>query len=740
MLQRFPEIEAITQLSIDTLHQVKILKGVDDFSFTGVAAGVELFDVFQMSFLKGSPATSFAEPNAIVLTESSAARLFGEANPMGKIVSIKWDGIDPAPVVVTGVVADLPGTTHLVGDYFYRLDWQYSLESESSSSNAEYWDTWLRTYVKIKNGASIRTIDDSMTEFVASVTPDHVFAEKEITFHFVALEDIYFHGTRLLALKPGGDIRLVNGFAGVALIILFVSCFNFSNMILSINAARRRESALRLVVGAGRARLSLYFLLEAAALTLIALLLSMEAVNLALPAINTALATTIAADSFGTPAAWITLLLFWACLFVMSGLIPAYKIYKTRHLTDLLEPRHTRTQGRFFQSTILTSQLSIVLILIPVIWTIYAQTQHAMNDDQGFRKEGLLAIRGMVSEEIKPHVERVIQEIKALPDVSAAARSLEAPGDDLEFTLDVRHEGYDGQIIQSTLVGSMVGFGFFEIYDIRPVVGRTFSPEYQFDKFLGQAGYEWNKLGSQTNLIVNMSAIKTMGFSSPEEAVGKVVHVNMGDGSDATIIGVIPDVSFTSLKKEVGPEAYAVIEGALSNLTIAFDTNNYGAFIAELEKIWRDTEASGPLDYVLVNENWNKAYASDVKLGKIFAAFAILTLLISLGGLYAFVLFDVQKRVREIAVRRVFGGTRGDIARLLLFRYSKSVFWSAVIAMPFSWFIAQRWLQDYTDRIELEVLFFVVPIFVTLLLVWGVSFRLVMQIANTSPAQVLQCE
>lgn len=88
----------------------------------------------------------------------------------------------------------------------------------------------------------------------------------------------------------------------------------------------------------------------------------------------------------------------------------------------------------------------------------------------------------------------------------------------------------------------------------------------------------------------------------------------------------------------------------------------------------------------------------------------------------------------------MFGGTRGDIARLLLFRYSKSVFWSAVIAMPFSWFIAQRWLQDYTHRIELEVLFFVVPIFVTLLLVWGVSFPLVMQIANTSPAQVLQCE
>lgn len=88
----------------------------------------------------------------------------------------------------------------------------------------------------------------------------------------------------------------------------------------------------------------------------------------------------------------------------------------------------------------------------------------------------------------------------------------------------------------------------------------------------------------------------------------------------------------------------------------------------------------------------------------------------------------------------MFGGPRGDIARLLLFRYSKSVFWSAVIAMPFSWFIAQRWLQDYTHRIELEVLFFVVPIFVTLLLVWGVSFRLVMQIANTSPAQVLQCE
>lgn len=713
------------------------------------------FNVFDLPFLYGSKESSFKKPYDLIITEDMAMRYFGKSDVVGEVMTVCCLGEEPSLVPVAGVIKNLPEATHLDLDMLVYVD-------PTFVENNRGLNTWtsvnVYTYFKMRAGISLQQFQERLTYWVDNESPflqmfeenfGELAADEKISnsmrHKLMHLEDLHLRAREdagnMGDLTPMGDRTLVITFSVVAALILLIACINFMNLSTARVSHRAREVAMRKVLGASRGQVAVQFLAEAVALVFVSLLLALALVELLLPLYNHALGRQLELSLFNDLHLVFGLLGFGLLIGIGAGSYPAIFLsgFQPGYLLRSSKGAESKaTSG--LRLTLVVVQFATSITLVVCTAVIYAQTLFAQSVDVGFVSEDklVLNVRGTGDNR-----QRLRHELLKLPEITSVVYSSESPTQDNEnnnqFTL-LDGEHVVGENPQALLNYHDMGYGFFEAYKVKPLAGRLFSEDFGNDEIKDES--EDPNIQLTASVILNESALSKFGFTSPQQAIGKTLQANLARGQVLTIIGVIPDIYFRSIKFGVRPTAYTMNTNRLRVASLTFKTNNVSSLMEKVESIWKQTIPMQPIDLQFLDEMMKAQYAEESIQTKMFSVFSLLAIGIACLGLYGLASFTTERRTREIGIRKVMGASVKDIVALLIWQFSKPVMIANLIAWPISIYAMLAWLESFSYRIDT---LWLAPICLVvgsslLLVAWATVGGNAAKVAKANPMKALRQE
>jgi putative ABC transport system permease protein len=677
------------------------------------------FNIFDLPFIHGSKNSSFNKPYDLIITEEMANRYFGKSDVVGEVMTVCCLGAEPSLVPVTGVIKNLPEATHLDLDMLVYVD---PIFIENNRDLNTWTSVNVYTYFKIRPDISLEQFQQRLTYWVDNESPfvkmfekneGELVADEKVSDNMrhklMLLEDLHLRAREdagnMGDLTPMGDRTLIITFSIVAGLILLIACINFMNLSTARVSHRAREVAMRKVLGASRGQVAVQFLGEAIALVLISLVLALALVEILLPLYNQALGRQLELNLFNDPQLVFTLLGLGLLIGIGAGSYPAIFLsgFQPGHLLRSSKGAESKTSSNL-RLTLVVVQFATSITLVVCTAVIYAQTLYAQSVDVGYVSADKLVLNVRSAADNR---QRLRHELLKLPEISSVVYSSESPSQDNENNnhfalLDGEH--VVGEIPKVLLNYHDMGYGFFEAYDVKPLAGRLFSEDFGSDEIKHDTN-ELNTKGVQNaqltaSVILNESALHKFGFTSPEQAIGKTLESGNYKGQALTIIGIVPNIHFRSIKFGVRPTAYTMNTNRLSVASLTFSTKNVSELVEKVESIWKQTIPMQPINLQFLDEMMKAQYAEESIQTKMFSVFSLLAIGIACLGLYGLASFTTERRTREIGIRKVMGASVKDIVALLIWQFSKPVIIANLIAWPVSIYAMLIWLETFSYRID----------------------------------------
>lgn len=731
----FSAIETTARLAfanVSLSHEAT--QGVRSTSFW---ADPDFFRLFPFRTVSGDLSTALDKSDGLVLTRSTAQRLFGSGDAIGKAVNLDGQHV----LLVTAVIEDLPSNTNLQGDVF--------VAGLGASSDLRVWDTTsskegdlnnrnVFTYVRLRPDASVEEVNAALPRFVERHFPGEfagVPVAKSMSLKLVPITQLHL-GPPTIGAKPPGDARTVHTLIAIASLILLVGGFNFIGMMSARAAGRGVEVGVRKAVGATRFQIVTQFIGESLFYVGLALILAVVAVYWLMPAFNAFLQRDIAFDLLRDPALAIGLVSSAILVGIAAGAYPALVLSLFRPVDvlrgTLIQPERS---GRLRQALVIF-QFSTLIALTIITLTVHRQTQYATKDRLRLPGEEIYLKRG-------PCPSSFVNTVKTLPGVRDATC---ASGTALALSRIVNTmETPRGEKIEFVL--APVDYGFFGLFGITPLAGRTFAPEFGEDDVL-RAG---PNVSLNPTVVVNETGARALGFSSADSAVTQSVRwsrlirtargFQITEGDSSAIVGVVPDFPIGSARKAIEPTAYYIDPGMLdSMLILRLDGATIPEALRAVRATWERHTRSDSFGGTFLSRHLNNLYADIQRLSVIFSIFAGVAVVIAMLGLLGLAVFTAERRTREIGVRKVMGASRWDILRLLGWQFMRPVLWANLVAWPAAFFFMQRWLETFSYHIGQSPLVFVgasaLALLIALTTVAGHSLR----VARAKPVMALRYE
>ena len=680
------------------------------------------FDVFGYELLAGDPQTALVQPFSVVLTESMAARYFGQQNPIGETLSIKgsWD---PHDYKVTGVVADPPSNTHFKFNFLSSYTTRRQVEPRP-----EHMDSWYYigdlTYLKLIDSADIEDLSAQMPAFYLRHHSDRHAGKDESEFPnaytFQSIASIHFGSHLQREFEANSDIRYVYVFSTVALLILLIACINFVNLTTARSAGRAREVGLRKVAGADRKQLVHQHLMESGLLTFAALLLALPMVLILLPVTNEIIGTNLTLDGQGVWQPFLAILIGGILISVLAGLYPAFyltRVEPTQVLKGLVGRQATNT---WFHNGLVTVQFVVSAVLIVGAFGIQKQLDFLQDKRLGLNPEQviLIATHNALGRQFEPFKTSILN-YPGIVDVTAVGSPLPAREEEL-----TRHwlERPSMEERPPSSAGISVGQDFLKTMEIPLLSGRNFFPE-DFVR-----GLEF------TPVIVNEAAVKEFGW---EEPVGEMFECCFNP--KPKVVGVMQDFHYQSLREEIGPLTIMPTWWS-RNVLVRVQTSDLQQTLANIEKEWQVAAPGYPFEFTFMDAQFEQVYGSEERLARIFMLFSGLAVFIACLGLFGLAAHGTERRTREIGVRKVLGATASNIVVMLTKDLTRLVLLATVIATPIAFIIMERWLEAFAYRITLSPGIFMLTAGLALFIaIFAVSFQAI-KAAHRNPVDSIRYE
>jgi putative ABC transport system permease protein len=504
--------------------------------------------------------------------------------------------------------------------------------------------------------------------------------------------------------------------------------------------------ALRKVLGAARGQLVTQFLAESLLVAAIAMLVALAAVELLLPSFNAFLDAGmelryLARDGVLLPALALTLVVG-----IAAGLYPAFYLARfepARILKANKSAAEAQGSGRL-RGALVVGQFSVSIGLIICTAVIYAQTVYARTSDAGYQREGLLQVGNLGYRGVDGRTGQVIEQIRRIPGVTAAAGTMIGidPGNN-----SVRPVYRSGSDVPVDLGAYVVEHGFFEAMGMRLLAGRDFSESIGRDDATTpwpidiEAERAFAQRGS--NIVVTREAARRLGFASPQAAIGQDVRATLSVPelglTPLTIVGVVEDARFRSVRDPLQPIFYVMARNGFSDIMVRFEGNS--AQIREaVEQVWTRTIPQVPFNGRFAEDIVREQYDQETARGQIFGAFALLAVLIGCLGLFGLAAFTAERRTKEIGIRKVLGARTRDIVRLLVWQFTRPVVIANLIAWPIAWWLMRDWLNGFDARIALTPVPFVLAGFLALVIAVLTIGAHAWRVAQTNPIHALRYE
>jgi len=691
---------------ITTHRQPQVIKyGDNKLKKEGYRVSSNFFEMFSWEFIRGNKKIAITDPSSIVLTQSAAKALFGNEEPINKVV--KFANQDD--LKVTAVVADVPGNSTFQFDYIVPFnpsdeDYKRSMENWQNSS-------WT-VFVQVKPGTDMKLLEKTIND----IKYQHDANDKKISSYFafpfskLRLQSEFKDGKNI-----GGMIEYVRLFSIIAVIILLIACVNFMNLSTARSEKRAREVGVRKTLGSGKRQLIFQFFSESIILAFIAFVLSILAVFLLLPFFNELVDKQLALD-LTKPLFWgaaIVLILFTG---IVAGSYPALylssfnpvKVLKGTFLAGKKSvlPRHILVIGQF----------AISILLISATIVVYQQIQHIKNRDIGYDPDNLIMIPA--TQDTQNTFSAIKDELMKTGMVSAVNRSF-SPITDIWWRAPA--PDWDGKPAGAELIVARMttDVDYAKTMGVKILEGKDFS----------------GLPADSSNMLINEAAVKAMQLKEP-------IGTQLRYGTfKFTVIGVTSDVIMGSPFNAVDPMLTHFSRNNINSINIRLTGSaKPQQAIKDIGAIFKKYNPAYPFEYKFVDEEFNRKFLTEDLISRITNIFAGLAIFICCIGLAGLASFTIEKRIREIGIRKVLGATLAQLLTLISKDFLKLVLIAFVIATPLAWWFMNNWLEKYPDRINISIWLFGAVGLLILLLALVVVCLNIMKAAITNPIKSLRTE
>jgi putative ABC transport system permease protein len=690
---------------VTTYQQDHILaQGENKIKKKGYVVGDHFFDVFTWSFVKGNAAIALKEPNSIVLTESAAKSFFGNDDPINKVLKMD-NNLD---LKVTAIVKDPPRNSTFEFDWLTTFN--YNDEGTKGSMNEWQNSSW-NVFVQAAPGADSALLTKNITNIKRAHGKD------EISTYFVfPMKRWHLYSDFTNGINTGGIIEYVRLFSIIAIIILLVACINFMNLSTARSEKRAKEVGIRKTLGSKKKQLVMQFFFESMILTLIAFALAMLAVLLLLPAFNTLVDRQISLN-ITRPFFWIAALGIIVFTGLVAGSYPALYLSSFQPVKVLKGVFTGGKNAVLPRHVLVVSQFVISILLISATIVVYQQIQHVKNRDIGYNPNNLVMIPS--TPDTDKNFTVIKQELLATGMISAVTRTSSPI---TEIWWNTGSPDYEGKPANAEVI--MGGLGtdvdFTKTMSVKMLEGHDFS----------------GTPADSSSMILNKAAVDAMGLKKP-------LGMQMRYGKTYTVIGVSANVMMTSPFEPAYPMMmiYDANSSSMNNIRFKDGTTPQKA-LASIETIFKKHNPSVPFEYQFVDQEFQKKFLTEELIGKVTNIFAGLAIFICCLGLAGLASFTIQKRIREIGVRKVLGASVQQLLLLISKEFLKLVVIALVIAIPLTWWAMSSWLSRYNEQYRVSIsawLFIVVGIAMFLLTLIVVSLNTV-KAAMSNPVKSLRTE
>jgi putative ABC transport system permease protein len=713
----FPQIKNFTRVK---WHEKYQLTYQDKRMFIPQAYAVDstFLQMFDFKLVTGDRKTALEKPNSIILTQTTAKKIFGDVDPIGKTVT--HYGGDTSTFAVTGIVQDVPKNSQMQFDCLYSFRTDYRPWMNGWGGN------WLDTYVEFAPGTDVAKLESKLPAYMLKYSnrPDII---KFYKLFFLNLKDVHANATDIgldYINYQKFDKKSTNLFAIIALIVLVIACVNFMNLSTARSAERAKEVGVRKSIGAGRFELAIQFLGETILLSLIAMSIGLVLVWLTLPYVNNLSGRSLSLNFINDPALGIIIIGFTVLVGVVSGIYPAIYLSSFKPIKVLKGSSDGGKNKGTFRNVLVVGQFtSAVFLMIATIFVV-KQLHFMQQQDPGFTRDQMVTVPLAGNTDAKYEV--IKQQLLVNSLITGVTAAQDVLGSHLDQT-GVSYRPTNGPKKDLALTQLVVDNNYLTLFNIKLLEGKNFSSE---------------KSANGKEYIINEALAHELLKEQPKNTpLASLIGQHFGNDSLGVITGISKNFNFNSLHYKVETMfLFNQKEWGFRFLTVKINGSKTADALAFIKNVWTSNFPDRPFEYQFLDDHFNEVYKADTQVSKIVSILAGLAIIISCLGLFGLASYSAEKRIKEIGVRKVLGASVQNIILLLSSHFLKLVLIANLLAWPLAWFAMHKWLQGFAYRIDIKLSVFVLTailsIFIALI---TISFQSI-KAAIANPVKSLRSE
>ncbi|MEO0571936.1 MAG: ABC transporter permease [Bacteroidota bacterium] len=691
LIRDYPQVELTSRLRNQgslLLRKANVTTNVKEEQT--VFADSTFFKMFGIQLLDGDVKSALTEPNTMVLTRTAAEKHFGVNNAVGQNMVVN----NNETFTVTGVIEDMPKNS-LLRDHSVFISMPSFRFAQTGHWGSHIYYTFVKMVPQADMVAFQEGLDTLLGRYLIPWVQDYFpgMTEKSfrasgnfINYSAIPLTAIHLQSKVKSELSPNGSMQNVYILSFVALFLIILAVVNFMNLSTAYSMKRAKEVGVRKTLGSNKSDLVKQFLTESGLICFLSLLLAVGVAFLVLPMFNN-LADKSISIPFQNPIFWGILLSATLVLGILSGTYPAFFMSNFIPVKVLKGSGLSNVGGSKTRNSLVVFQFAISILLIVATVVVYQQLNFIQNKELGYQKEQILVLEDLNNTNGREQVLK--NTIKQLGQVKEVSLSSYLPTPSARASQTFFKKGAPDQESAINMENWAVDHDYISTLGFQLVAGRDFDANITADS---------------TAMIINEAALKTLNVSA-ENAIGLQISADLGESEEnidyQTIIGVVKNFHFDSLRNNIEALSFSIGQFA-GSMAIKLKGQAIVSTISSIESIWNDIAPGQPFNYYFLDDSFNNSYKAEQRLGRIFSIFTLLSILIACLGLFGLATFNAQKRTKEIGIRKVLGATVGQISYRLTTDFLKMVGWAVLIALPIGWYAMNKWLEDFSYRIEVQ--------------------------------------
>ena len=658
-------------------------------------ADAAFLDMFSYKMVQGNRDQALTQPSNVVISREMAEKYFPSQDGFGKELTFYMGDQGNTQLNVSGIFENIPDNSHVHTDFiisFNSIPWNLD----------ENWD-WgnFYNYVELAPQSDLAVVEvkflDVLEKYLGESLAEWRNSGYTSTLDLQPIQDIHLDSHLEAEAEPNGSRKMVSLLTLIAIFILVIAWINYVNLTTAKSVEQAKEIGIRKVVGSSKWQLIAQFMTGSFMVNGLAAISAIALSQLLMPFFQTLTKVEFSSTpsiglSIGVGALFLTGTL-------LSGLYPAYVMSSFQPLQMIRGNLKKPNQGVPIRKVLIVFQFATSIALIAGTLGVRQQLGFMQEQDKGLNMAQTLIVKGpgIKDSTYQQHLVYFKNEVNKLPHIQKVSVSSNIPGKELSWA----RQFYQPSQPESSKGINIIAIDedFFQLYDVDFLSGRNFSLEVTSDR---------------GNLIINETAARQLGFKNAEEATQKTIiwQESNEDTHAKTIIGVIRDFNQESLHKEVGPIVFALKEylnapWAGEYYSLKINSGDYTTTLSQIKTKWEKAFPNSPFEYFFLDDYFNRQYQGDRQFARIFSLFAGLTIIIACLGLFGLTSYVTLQRTKEIGIRKVLGASVFEITSLLSKSYLNLILWGWIIALPVSWLLLKKWLENFAYKTDIEWWYFI---------------------------------